>query len=103
LTQLKHLDLHGTQLTDDGLRPISALTNLEWLDVGTGTKITDRGLVTIGGLSHLTYLCINGDQVTDRGVRFLSRLTNLQSLVVTDTIITDAAIHGALPKCQILR
>jgi hypothetical protein len=103
LTQLQHLDLHGTQLNDDGLRPISALINLQWLDVGTGTKITDRGLEMIGGLSHLTYLCISGDQVTDRGVKFLSGLTNLQSLVVTGTLITDAAIHEALPKCQILR
>jgi Leucine Rich repeat len=103
LTQLQHLDLHGSQLTDDGLRPILALTNLEWLDVGMGTKITDRGLLTIGGLSRLTYLCISGDEVTDRGVRFLSTLTNLQSMVVNDTLITDATIREALPNCQILR
>jgi len=103
LNQLQHLDLHATQLTDDGLRPITSLPNLEWLDVGSGTKITDRGLATIRGLTQLTYLCISGDQVTDRGVRSLSSLTNLQSLVVTDTLVTDAAIHEALPRCQILR
>ncbi len=73
LTQLKRLDLEGTQVTDAGLVHLKGLTQLEWLDL-VGTQITDVGLVHLKGLTQLETLGLYDTQVTDAGLAELKKV-----------------------------
>jgi Leucine-rich repeat (LRR) protein len=46
MTKLKHLDLFGTRITDEGLEHLKGLTSLTTLDLSR-TQITDAGLEQI--------------------------------------------------------
>ena len=66
------LYLRGTRITDDGLKNLSGLTNLEKLDLAE-TDITDAGLRHLMGLSSLKNLDLTGTRVTAEGVAMLKR------------------------------
>jgi hypothetical protein len=68
-------------LTDAGLKELSELKNMTWLDL-RDTQITDAGLTELVGLKNLTRLLLQGTRVTDAGI---------------------AVLHKALPKCEISR
>jgi hypothetical protein len=72
-----------------------------------GTKVTDKGLRTVSGMAGLSYLDLNSTSVTDEGLRNLESLTNLGFLFLNDCPnITDegvARLQKALPKCKIRR
>ena len=54
------------QVTDAGLEHLKGLTNLKQLEL-FGTQLTDTGLVHLKGLAKLVYLDIRNTQVTDEG------------------------------------
>ena len=104
LTNLQDLGLDNTQITDDGLRHLSGLTKLERLDLAFG-QITDDGLKHLSGLTNLERLDLFGTQITDDGLRHLSGLTKLVMLRVAYTQITDEGkknLQEALPNCDIV-
>jgi hypothetical protein len=65
---LRHLYLNGTAITDDGLRHIGRLTELEGLSLIESTQITDAGLEQLKGLNRLQLLDLEGTQITDEAV-----------------------------------
>jgi len=65
LTNLQHLRLSRTDVTDAGLEHLKALTNLEELNL-SWTKVTDAGLEHLKGLTKLRTLHLNGTN-TDAG------------------------------------
>ena len=69
---LTHLYLRGTRITDEGLKHLSGLTQLQTLDLAE-TGITDRGLRHLRGLSRLKHLDVTQTAVTADGVAILQR------------------------------
>jgi internalin A len=65
-----------------------------------GDNVTDRDLVTIGGLSHLERLHMESSQVTDAGLQHLASLTQLQELGIFSNTVGDAGLAhlGGLKK-----
>jgi Leucine-rich repeat (LRR) protein len=91
LTELRLLDLLDTRVTDAGLEHIKGLTQLRTLWLG-GTKVTDAGLARLAGLTKLEILDLGGTRVTDAALRHLKGLTQLHSLWLWDTQVTDTGL-----------
>ena len=69
------------------------------------TKITDEGLKEVAKLQQLEELYLTDTKVTDEGLKEVAKLQKLTSLFLTATQITDARaaeLQKALPKCKIL-
>jgi hypothetical protein len=66
-------------ITDNGLKEVAALKNLEELYIG-GNKITDEGLKQLVGLKQLKILNVHNTKVTSDGIM---------------------ALQEALPQCEI--
>jgi len=103
LTDLRHLQLSESQVTDAGLKNLTKLRKLEllWL---YGTHITDAGLQSIEGLTDLFWLDLTGTQVTDLGLEHLKELKGLKWLELSRTQVTSQGIkelQEALPECKI--
>lgn len=81
------LDVSGAQRTDSGL----------W-----SAAITDTGLETIEGLSHLQELNLSGTKVTDLGLAKLSGLKELRELDLSRTQVTAKGLENlaGLPKLE---
>jgi hypothetical protein len=103
LTNLQHLLLDGTQITDEGLQHIEGLTELEVLYLAR-TQITDAGLEHIHDLPRLRFVDLRDTRVTGSGFRHFRGLSNLQELSLDGTDVTDAALPylTALPQLQYL-
>ena len=68
------------------------------------TNVTDAGLKELSAFKNLKYLYLYGTNVTDAGLKELSALKNLTTLYLSRTQLTDAGImelQKALPKCKI--
>jgi hypothetical protein len=66
------LALVDAPVTDAGIPHLLRLTGLKRLNVA-GTQITDDGLVALGGLQNLEWVCVNRTRVTATGVDRLKR------------------------------
>jgi hypothetical protein len=66
------LALVDAPVTDAGIPHLLRLTGLKRLNVA-GTQITDNGLVALGGLPNLEWVCVNRTRVTATGVDRLKR------------------------------
>ena len=92
LKQLRWLDLTDTQITDAGLAVLNELTNLEELSLAN-TSISTLGVKELLGFKNLETLDLFASQVTDAGLRQLQGLQNLKSLGLGHSPITDAGIN----------
>lgn len=102
-TNLRELNLFGTQVTNDGLQHVGGQTNLRklWL---SETRVTDDGLEHLRGLTELQSLDLAGTRVTDTGLNHVKGLISLQWLNLYQTEITDKSVkklQQALPDCTI--
>ena len=94
--QIIELYLRETQITD--LAPLAELTNLRVLDL-SGTQITDAGLAHLAGLTNLKVLNIGETGITDAELVHLAGLTNLQELDLTGCQgITDVGVEALKEK-----
>jgi Leucine Rich repeat len=91
--QVGELVLEGTDLTDAGMKHISAFQNLQKLDV-SGTKITDAGVKNLAGLTHLRFLDLDRTQVTNVGLKNIENLKQLEILSLYKTAITDDGLKS---------
>lgn len=87
--QLTHLDLFYCQITNRGLKCLSALHNLHVLSIDS-RDVTDAGLMHLQNLKQLVQLDLFSSHITDRGCLYLSRLTSLESLELCGGGIGDA-------------
>lgn len=76
---LERLDLHNSELNDQGLSRISELKSLRHLDLSS-TKITDAGLACLSGLPNLETLDLDGCSISDLGLKALAGIRSLQRL-----------------------
>lgn len=100
LSQLRHLDVAGTALNDQGLATIGSLTNLESLNLGGAVRITDAGLKHLASLTRLRWITLAGTSISDAGLRHLESLPRLEGVHYVGTKITPAAITRLEQKRQ---
>jgi hypothetical protein len=84
LTQLKNLNklyLIGTAIGDDTLSSLEAHQRISMLEL-SNTRVTDAGLVFVRSLPSLRHLSIANTDVTSGGLQHLTGLWNLDSLEV---------------------
>ena len=94
-------------VTDDGLRPLATLTELESLSMHNGHKLTDNGLEHLKKLKRLRELSLfNCENISDAGLVHLQNLGALEKLNLRYTRATDRGVERLrehLPKCEIER
>ena len=87
------------ELTTEGVRSLSKLTNLKSFDFNHG--LTDEALVEVGKMTGLEDISIqNCPNVTDAGIAHLKSLVNVERFSIRATIATPACIESIakLPK-----
>lgn len=96
---LTYLDLQGsTAVTDDGLRYLAHLPQLEHLTL-SGTKITDCGLAVLRELPNLKTLDIcHQEYISDAGIAHLNFCEQLERVNLMGTRTGDNAIRAVLGK-----
>lgn len=70
--------------------------HVAWLKTGS-KPITDQHLATIGSLTSLTRLNLEGTQITDAGMQSLHNLIKLQYLNLNETPITSQGLNVLTP------
>jgi hypothetical protein len=94
LKRMEHLVLDNHAFGDRGLSAVEGMRSLKWLSVGGNylipSSITDDGLKAVAGLKDLEMIDLNHANVTDRGLEHLAGLRKLRSLSLEDCSgITD--------------
>jgi hypothetical protein len=90
-TSVIGVDLSGTRVTDDTLKPIGELTTLQSLYLQE-TGITGAGLRYLKGMKGLTTLNIGWNRRIGTGLENLEGLTQLQNLEMYSTGVTDEGL-----------
>lgn len=114
--QLDYLAVVTPSVTDDGLRHIAGLTNLDTLFLSDSgltdkampalqglaklerlyldrTRVTDQGLASIAGLDTLTTLSLVATETTNKGLEHVSKLEHLEVLFLSETKVTDDGLR----------
>ena len=81
-----------TNINDAGLGLLTALPNLQHLNVSGNRNITDKGIAALSQMRLLSLL-VGHTSVTDDGVSNLRRLRSLEYLDISDNRITDKGIR----------
>lgn len=113
LWNLQSLKLYETEFTEQGLAPLSQLTQLRELDLSRKNHIrygygpsglSDACLVPIQNLSAMESLTLSGNRITDSGLALLAGLSNLEILDLEATDVTDAGLTHlrGLKKLRVL-
>jgi Leucine-rich repeat (LRR) protein len=91
MSNLTDLVVERTQITDEGFAHLHGMTNLHLLGL-SHTKVTDAGFKYVEGLSQLEGLSLDATSITDAGLEYLKNLTNMWYLSFSDTHVTDAGL-----------
>jgi len=98
MTQLEKLMLKHTNISDAGLAHCSELKRLRVLSLGF-TQVTDAGLKNLTHFKKMQGLDLDHTMITNKGMAHLKDLTNLKSLILSNTKISDAGMaHLAVLK-----
>ena len=102
-SQLAHLDLSKTQVTDALISEIGKMDRLVKLDLHR-TNISDAEMAELKNLKNLRYLNLYGTQVTDAGLKHLHGIKSLRSVFLWDSKATKKgakALAQAIPEAKI--
>lgn len=93
----------GSQVSDQGLKVLTALPNLRTLDV-QGTKVTNEGVASIAKITSLESLRFTGQQLKDDGAAELANMPNLRKLYIDNVVLspTGWAAIGRIPSLEVL-
>ncbi len=104
LRNLRRLEIDSIELNEADLAHLTELTKLQTLGMScsdSSSKLTDRGLSSLTGMTSLQSLTIQRAKVTDRGVASLVQLPALQRLGLAYTEVGNlgvAALANGLPN-----
>lgn len=99
---LIELDLSGTQVLDAALRPVGKVTSLRKLRLRAAYTITDQGIKFLGGLSNLEALDLSQGSLTENALGPLQGMTKLESLALAgNPQFTDAALDHLIPLTRL--
>ncbi len=94
LTQLEVLNLGGAAVTDVGMKALAPLVNLHTLDLSR-MDLTAQGLEVLTRLPKLRRLNLRQTvRVDDKAARFLLVMKSLERLDLSDTAVTDALLDS---------
>lgn len=83
---LDYVDFEEGQLSDDGLRHLSLVSqNVKTLSLAHCDKVTDGGLAHLTSLKAAEQLWLGGPKLSDTGFAFLEQLGNLKYLFVFES------------------
>jgi Leucine-rich repeat (LRR) protein len=92
LTQLEVLNMGGAMVTDAGMKALAPLVNLETLDLSR-MDITATGLEPLTRLPKLRRVNLwQSARIDDKAARYLMQMKNLETLDLSDTGVTDALL-----------
>jgi hypothetical protein len=101
LEQITVLRLGGSRnVTDAGVRHLARLPRLKHLDL-SGTKVTDQGLEALRGLPELETIAVAWTRVTDTGVAHLAQCERLVSINLQGTSSGDGALRALAGKTRL--
>lgn len=104
LPRLESVYVAYTDITDRALAVLARIPTIEGIGCGAN-NITDAGLKPLTGLERLGYLDINTcKRITDRAFEHIDRMENLRQLHVGRTSVTPEAVEafkGRRPECQV--
>ncbi len=105
LDQVTRLSLEGSSLTDDGLKHLASMPQLQELELGgQHSRITDRGLDVLGQLPELRRFHAGWAKgITDAGVANLAACEHLESVDLMGTATGDGAISALTGKRKLCR
>ena len=92
LRALEWLDLHDTQVTDEGITHLGVLRHLRELNLSQ-TSISGSGFAALSSLRELEKLDLHHSAFTDEGARDLSALSSVRVLNLTQTKIRDNGLR----------
>lgn len=98
------LNLQGKTLTDQDLRFLANLTNLQSLDL-TGTAITDVGMDFVAQIPNLRELRVSGTAVTDTGIWKMAPVMTLKNFYMANCAgVTNASasVLGGMNALEIV-
>src|SRR5262249_30286018 len=90
LKSLKRLDAsHSQYFTDEGIKHLQGLTNLEFLNLSS-TRLSDDGMQYLAGMTKLKPLYLSENRLKGPGLKYLSNLNALEELSLSGTSVGDA-------------
>lgn len=101
---LEDLDISGTDVTDDGVLHLHKLTELRHLRIKE-TNLTERGVKRLAFCRALETLNLKCLPMDDEALWALSRLPQLQQIVFYQARFGAEAIRAfraALPNCEVI-
>ncbi|MEX2111991.1 MAG: M56 family metallopeptidase [Pirellulales bacterium] len=105
LSHLEALELIGSNnITDAGLKPLSALDNLQALVIHT-SQLNGPGLEALSRLRHLQLLAVPDAPIDDRGPNIIAQMSGLKALDLAHTAISDKGLQSLrdkLPRLELL-
>ena len=105
LSRLRILDLSGSHMSDRAVGSLAELKELERLSLHANCFLSDEGVKSLSALTNLASLDVGFTYTTDDGLRALQRLPHLSALSLNATPITNAslAILGGYPALRDLQ
>jgi Leucine-rich repeat (LRR) protein len=100
---LEYLQLDGCKLTNDDMKAIATMSNLQQLRMSGNHQLTDSGLQLISHLRKLHTMAIDGDAVSAKCIETLKKLPSLKNLSISSdewSKADQAKLHEALPNCH---
>jgi uncharacterized protein (TIGR02996 family) len=92
MTQLQHLALTESEITDAGLARLGGLVRLTRLVLSECSQIGNAGLKSLVGLRHLEDLSLANTKINNAGLKHLANFEELRYLDVSNTQITGAGL-----------
>jgi hypothetical protein len=90
MQELENIDIAGTPITDDGLLHLAGLTNLHAIAFPSNEKITEAGLAVLDNFPHLTHLNLFGVKIGGPTVARIAKLSTLDNLDIGWPTMIDA-------------
>src|SRR5262249_20616386 len=99
-----HFYLHGSAITDAGVRELAALAQLGHLELSANYTLTGAGFAELAGLPDLRVLRLYQTRVNDAGLKEICRIKTLRELDIGNTAVTEAGLTGLadLKRLQVL-
>jgi hypothetical protein len=91
--KLESVLLGHSNITDDGVKHLSQLAELDTLSMGSAKEITDSAISYISHLPKLTNLKLGSTNITDQGLRSLSPISQLQILELPNVKVTSDGVE----------
>ncbi len=92
LPGLRKLLLKETQATDDGLRHIGRMTDMEELYMWDAADVTDAGIAHLNRLDRLKTIHVSDSKLTDESLVLLSQMPAIRDLSLQSNHFTDSGL-----------